>query len=52
MTGPRGCHYFEQINDFLEGDKNAIRGFVGEFMNQYSWAEEVAGMLEMKSLKI
>ena len=42
------CDYY----DFLEGDKNAIRSFVGEFMNQYSWAEEVAGMLEMKSLKI
>ena len=42
------CDYY----DFLEGDKTAIRSFVGEFMNQYSWAEEVAGMLEMKSIKI
>ena len=41
------CDYY----DFLEGDKIAIRSFVGEFMHQYSWAEEVAGMLEMKSLK-
>ncbi len=38
------CDYY----DFLSGDKNAINNFAGEFMNQYSWAEETAGFLEMK----
>ncbi len=41
------CDYY----DFLEGDKTAIRNFAGEFMSQYSWAEEVAGFLEQKALK-
>ena len=41
------CDYY----DFLAGDKKAINSFAGEFMNQYSWAEESAGFLEMKALK-
>ena len=41
------CDYY----DFLAGDTNAINTFAGEFMNQYSWAEESAGFLEMKALK-
>ncbi len=41
------CDYY----DFLEGDKAAIRSFSGEFMSQYSWAEEAADFLEQKALK-
>ncbi|MBO4731542.1 MAG: hypothetical protein J5597_01870 [Spirochaetaceae bacterium] len=41
------CDYY----DFLSGDTKAINSFAGEFMNQYSWAEESAGFLEMKALK-
>ena len=37
--------------DFLEGDKAAIRSFSGEFMSQYSWAEEATSFLEQKALK-
>lgn len=37
--------------DFLEGDENAIKNFAGEFMSQYSWAEDVTGFLEMKAMK-
>ena len=38
------CDYY----DFLEGDEKAIKSFAGEFMSQYSWAEETTGFLEMK----
>jgi len=38
------CDYY----DFLAGDKNAAKAFTGEFMNQYSWAEDVAAFLERK----
>ncbi len=38
------CDYY----DFLNGDKTAISRFAGEFMSQFSWAEETAGFLEMK----
>ncbi|MCR4822812.1 MAG: hypothetical protein K5873_08090 [Treponema sp.] len=41
------CDYY----DFLNGDKNAVKNFVGEFMNQFSWAEETAAFLEMKAIK-
>ena len=38
------CDYY----DFLEGDTTAEKSFTGEFMNQYSWAEETAAFLEQK----
>ena len=41
------CDYY----DFLEGDSAAIKSFAGEFMSQYSWAEEISGFLEQKALK-
>lgn len=41
------CDYY----DFLAGNKSALKNFSGEFMNQYSWAEETTGFLEMKALK-
>ncbi|MCR4735875.1 MAG: hypothetical protein K5829_12820 [Treponema sp.] len=42
------CDYY----DLLAGDKNAINNFAGEFMSQFSWAEEVSAFLEMKVLKL
>ena len=39
------CDYY----DFLEGEPTAIKSFAGEFMSQYSWAEEIAAFLEQKS---
>ncbi len=41
------CDYY----DFLDGDAKALRSFAGEFMSQFSWAEEVAAFLERKVLK-
>ena len=41
------CDYY----DFLAGNEAAIKSFAGEFMSQYSWAEDVAGFLEMKATK-
>ena len=41
------CDYY----DFLAGDTQAVNSFAGEFMNQYSWAEEVVGFLEKKTLQ-
>ncbi len=41
------CDYYA----FLAGDDKAIKSFSGEFMNQYSWAEEVTTFLERKVLK-
>ena len=38
------CDYY----DFLAGDEMARKSFAGEFMSQYSWAEEATGFLEMK----
>ena len=38
------CDYY----DFLEGDKAAIHSYAGEFMNQFSWAEETAAFLSSK----
>ena len=40
------CDYY----DFLAGDSNAVKNFAGEFMSQYTWAEEAAGFLERKIL--
>lgn len=41
------CDYY----DFLAGDKEAAKNFTGEFMSQYSWAEDATAFLEMKALK-
>ena len=35
------CDYY----DFLEGQPTAINAFMGEYMLQYSWAEETGGSL-------
>ncbi len=40
------CDYY----DFLDGKPQAVKSFAGEFMSQFSWAEEVAGFLEQKAL--
>ena len=40
------CDYY----DFLAGDSATIRSYAGEFMNQYSWAEDNAAFLEQKAL--
>ena len=40
------CDYY----DFLSGDKNAVKKFNGEFMNQFSWAEDVTAFLQQKIL--
>ena len=40
------CDYY----DFLHNDKNSAKNFAGEFMSQYSWAEEAAGFIERKIL--
>lgn len=37
------CDYYRM----LEGDENAVRSFMGEYMKQYSWAEETCGQLAM-----
>lgn len=37
------CDYYR----LLDGDENAVRAFMGEYMNQYSWAEETCGWLTM-----
>ncbi len=36
------CDYYS----FLEGDISAINSFMGEFMNNYDWAEFITGYLE------
>ncbi len=41
-TGKVSCDYYE----FLKGNPTAIRSYVGEFMNQYSWGEEYIWDLE------
>ncbi len=41
------CDYY----DFLAGDKETIKSFTGEFMSQYSWAENVSTFMEYKVLK-
>ena len=37
------CDYYR----LLDGDENAERAFMGEYMTQYSWAEETCGWLTM-----
>ena len=41
------CDYY----DFLAGDEKTRQSFAGEFMSQYSWAEETTGFLEMKMMR-
>ena len=41
------CDYY----DFLSGKPSAINSFAGEFMSQFSWAEEATAFLEQKALK-
>ncbi|MCR5699117.1 MAG: hypothetical protein K6G52_05675 [Treponemataceae bacterium] len=38
------CDYY----DFLAGDKTIMKTFTGEFMSQYSWAEEALDFLERR----
>ncbi len=38
------CDYYR----LLDGDENAAGAFMGEYMRQYSWAEETCGWLTMK----
>ena len=38
------CDYY----DFLHGEKSSEKDFNGEFMHQYSWAEEATGFIERK----
>ena len=40
------CDYY----DFLSGDLAAKKLYAGQFMNQYSWAEDTAAFLERKAL--
>ena len=42
------CDYY----DFLANDPNAVKSFTGEFMGQYSWAEEAIAFLEHKACGI
>ena len=41
------CDYY----DFLSGDVTAMKSFAGEFMSQFSWAEDTTAFLEQKALK-
>lgn len=41
------CDYY----DFLNGDPLAVKNYNGEFLSQFSWAEEAASFLGMKALK-
>ena len=41
------CDYY----DFLANDPEAVKSFAGEFMSQFSWAEEAVGFLEKKTLQ-
>ena len=38
------CDYY----NFLAGDQTAIKSFSGEFMSQFSWAEDASAFLERK----
>ena len=40
------CDYY----DFLDGDPAAIKSFAGEFMSQFTWAEETTAFLGQKAL--
>ena len=39
------CDYYR----LLDGDEDAVRAFRGEYMTQYSWAEETCGWLAMNT---
>lgn len=41
------CDYYK----FLDGDEKARNAFTGEFMSQFSWAEDVAAYLENQAAK-
>ena len=41
------CDYY----DFLSGDSAATKNFAGDFMSQFSWAEDAAAFIERKVLK-
>lgn len=41
------CDYY----DFLADDKDAVKSYSGEFMGQFSWAEDTAAFLDQKALK-
>ena len=40
------CDYY----DFLAGEPKAVSSFTGEFMSQYSWAEDALDFLEKKAV--
>ena len=40
------CDYY----DFLAGEPKAVKSFTGEFMSQYSWAEDALAFLEKKAV--
>ncbi|MBQ9626993.1 MAG: hypothetical protein IJR40_07435, partial [Treponema sp.] len=40
------CDYY----DFLAGDPAAKKLYAGQFMSQYSWAEDTAAFLSQKAL--
>ena len=40
------CDYY----DLLAGDPKAVKSFTGEFMSQYSWAEDALDFLEKKAV--
>lgn len=40
------CDYY----DFLNGEPSSVKSFAGEFMSQFSWAEDAVGFLEKKAL--
>lgn len=40
------CDYY----DFLAGEPKAVNSFTGEFMSQYSWAEDALDFLEKKAV--
>lgn len=41
------CDYY----DFLKGEEKALQSYLGEYMTNYSWAEETAGALQFSHKK-
>ena len=41
------CDYY----DFLKGDSDALKSYLGEYMTNYSWSEETAGALSFSKQK-
>ena len=41
------CDYY----DFLAGDRQTVKNFAGQFMSQYSWAENASSFMGYKVLK-